>query len=307
MYPFSDFWSFQYWCTSPNKKAQKFYTTLCLYISAVLDFSVGHDLKDSYKLNWSTTASYYSMVHSARMIVFAAIGDYPKDHKPLVEQLFGGKATKNGIRCDFLEKPTNDKDNLKKTDRIKLDELAQHYSENLYLPKSKELFDKMGQIMNNARQLRNDSNYESLLIAHEYNHETVTKCFESLSEEASKGATFCIKVATECFKQYIENDEYLPEDRAVIKYFVKKYMRERVYYPVKYRTRRSVLKIVQECIETLERSHSNESMEVTSDIKIRYAQLEEEVARDKFSNKQRLMSSFEEKIDKLRQSIRSPS
>lgn len=102
---FSQFKSNKFWCESDERQAQKLYVALCLYISAASDFAVGIDLKNNYKLNWSTTASYYSIFHSARLIIFLAIGDYPQqDGHKKIKDLFTGIDNTNRFSANWLKK-----------------------------------------------------------------------------------------------------------------------------------------------------------------------------------------------------------
>jgi hypothetical protein len=89
-----------FWNETDERRLQKLYVALCLFISAASDFAVGIDLKNSGKLNWSTTASYYSIFHSARLIIFLALGNYPKSHN--ISQLFAQNPI-SSVKLDALE------------------------------------------------------------------------------------------------------------------------------------------------------------------------------------------------------------
>lgn len=175
----------RFWNESEDRKYQKFYMTLCLYISAASDFAVGLDLKDKNqaKLNWSTTASYYSIIHSARMICFAAVGDYPTSHA-LISRFFGEKSCDEKkpeifvFKTNWLKPFTN---NSCQGAKFTFNDLVEYSEQELKLPKSKEAMQAIGKILDNAQKLRNNSNYDALLMAHEYHHTSVTKGFKILS------------------------------------------------------------------------------------------------------------------------------
>jgi hypothetical protein len=307
MYPFSNFKTNRYWAQNPERIAQKFYVTLCLYISAVSDFGVGLDLKDDGKLNWSTTASYYSIVHSARMIIFAAIGDYPQSHAD-ISRLFAGRSQR-GVQPNWLE---NFKRNFSQgingqQVKFTLDELSRYYREVLSLENSNEIFLSIGNILKNAKDLRNDSNYEALLIAHEYHHVKVTRCFEDLSRSISEGAELCLRYATKCLQSYVEKDETLQDNRHAFKYFIERYVEDRVYSPIRDRIRKPfILERVKECVKPLEKIFSGQQYKPEfQEVVKQYSLLKNQVSMEMFGEKTDLMGGFERKINDLKRNIDS--
>ena len=301
-----------FWNASHERTAQKFYLTLCLYISAVSDLAVGLDLKDQKKLNWSTTASYYSIVHSARMIIFAAVGDYPTQHNKISDLFTGNPSSgrRNGsssyeFSTDWLSKFT--KDNAIRSN-FKLEDMYSYYEQELKLTNSLKCMQAFGKTLKNAQKLRNDSNYEALLIAHEYEHETVTKYFEDLSKAMSEGAELCLRIATKCFINYVENDPSLEnESRDKFKYFIAKYIEKRIY---KFLENRGVniiaLEKIRNCTEPLETL--NDEIKVTKerdeDVEIKFRELENLVSRRLFDRKAKLMNNFNTKIRDLETNLK---
>lgn len=307
MHPFGNFSSNQYWTPSPEKIAQKFYATLCLFISAASDFAVGLDLRDDNTLNWSVTASYYSIVHSTRMIVFAAVGDYPKGHGVLASLFSGGRCIPNwlGEWLKHFDPPGFEPYNrVGHRARFTLDELSHYYKEELNLPNSDESFRTIGNILKNAKKLREDSNYEALLIAHEYHHEEITECFKELSQEMSKGAGICLEVAAKCFQSYVENDATLEKDRQAFKYLTERYIQKRIYDSVRERNGESILERVKEYVNPLEEIFSGQQQKPeSSEVEKRYLQLESWVSLSDFSEKTNMITDFKNKIDTLRENI----
>ncbi len=319
MHPFGNFSSNQYWAQStektqsPEKIAQKFYVTLCLFISAASDFAVGLDLRDDNKLNWSVTASYYSIVHSTRMIVFSAVGDYPTRHAT-ISDLFSGMSRRGAPEQQQAVTP----DWLNQFDRVglrhynhvghrarfTLDELSDYYREELNFHDSDKYFRAIGNILKNAKELRNDSNYESLLIAHEYHHEKITECFKELSQEMSKGAGICLEVAAKCFQSYVENDTTLEKDRQAFKYLTERYIQKRIYDSVRERNEESILERVKGYVNPLEEIFSGQQQKPEiSEVEKRYLQLESWVSLSGFSEKTNMITDFKNKIGTLRENI----
>ena len=53
---------------------------------------------------------------------------------------------------------------------------------------------KFGEVLAPASRLRNDSNYEALLIAHEFRHETISPAFADLSSHVASAAESTLPV-----------------------------------------------------------------------------------------------------------------
>lgn len=288
MYPFSNLASNQYWNQSDELIAQKFYIIQCLYISAASDYAVGLQLKDTNKLNWSTTASYYSIVHSARLIIFAAVGDFPTQHNVL-SNLFAGNNRR--LTPDWLKRFASNypRDNAA---TFSHQELCKHYREALNLRQAEELIGNISIILDKAKKLRNDSNYEALLMAHEYKHVKVTEEFRRLSNTMVVAAKFCLKAATKCFKHYLEFDTSLGNRRDAFKYFVSQYIQDRIYKPVQQRCGSQYVERIKECIEELE----DICPSPTPDIIEEYASLEGSTSMDVFGPKTSMMRDFDKRI-----------
>lgn len=308
MSDFKNFKTNKYWSQSPDKIAQKFYTTLCLYTSAALDFGVGLDLRDRNILNWSVTASYYSILCSVRMIVFTAVGDYLQGHSE-ISKLFSSKSPfVNGrkYKTNWLKEFDKDYDKHIDGERAKfsLYELYLYYKDELHLEKHDKDFECIGNILRNARDLRNDSNYEPLLIAHEHEHVEVTDCFKKLSKLMLNGAEICLKYATKCLISYIENDTDfadLFERKNDLKYFIKGHIKNRIYSPVENKIKKHfILEKIKDCVRPLD-AISLEYDKLTG----QFFEIIEDVSMQIFSAKREQMRSFNEKIEKLRKNIGS--
>jgi hypothetical protein len=80
-----------YWSGSEVREAQYIYVAFCELASAVLDYCEGTTMRqplspDSYtRQNWGGTILYYSLVHTARLLVFLSCGDFPTRHDSLLK------------------------------------------------------------------------------------------------------------------------------------------------------------------------------------------------------------------------------
>ncbi|WP_414752683.1 HEPN domain-containing protein [Anabaena sp. CCY 9910] len=259
-------------------------------ISAASDFAVGIDLKNSGKLNWSTTASYYSIFHSARLIIFLALGNYPQDHN--ISQLFARNSanTRDPLKLNALKFNSHQ---VALTTTI-----SDYYKDLLNLPNSEFLFNSMNEILSNAKKLRNNSNYDALLMAHEWHHINVTNDFVKLSDSMSNGAKLCLKIASNCFENYIIYDAEIRQNREKIKYLVKNYIVRRLYPSISERIQdKNVLNTVILCTQRLE-NISNE-FEINTDIENQLNEFEKSFLISNFSQKKNLMDNFNTDVQTL--------
>lgn len=303
MYPFEVLPSNIYWAQNEEKKAQKFYITLCIYISAVSDYFIGLDLKEQGKLNWSVMASYYSIVHSARMIIFAIIGDYPKQHNKL-SSLFNQKVnSEKNFKCNWLQSfDSYYSKRSNSTSEISLSELIRHYAGKLEFHNLETHIGNIGGVINVAINLRNDSNYEALLMAHEYHHEYVTERFNRLTRIITEGARKWIVLSTQCLKKYVENDKLMDEKRDVFKYYIHDYGRE--YLKKSLRRRIKDINNLDNLEEILKQLKYEFSREEINEFEEDYEILKNNISMKTFNKKTKLMKGFNEKIQKLEEEVR---
>lgn len=84
------------------------YVSFCELAAAALDYAEGLSLlrrderrQGAARLNWAGTAFYYSLVHSARFLVFTAVGDFPTQHTLLAKAFRSSEST--GVATDWLK------------------------------------------------------------------------------------------------------------------------------------------------------------------------------------------------------------
>jgi hypothetical protein len=86
----------EYWREGRERQGQYLYVGFCEFASGVLDYCEGAELlhdstSRSTRRNWAATILYYSLVHTARFIIFATTGDFPKGHAGLIRCFERGK------------------------------------------------------------------------------------------------------------------------------------------------------------------------------------------------------------------------
>lgn len=173
-----------YWSGSVEREAQYLYVAFCELASAVFDYCEGvtmqsalaHELyrwerKGDTRQNWSGTVLYYSLVHTARLLVFLACGDFPTRHSSLGDCF---NSERDPVRTAWLRgflKDGGDHSNQVST-TVSFAELFEYWSS--YRTADRQVVRNniahFGKLLAQAKELRNDNNYEALLIAHEYRH-----------------------------------------------------------------------------------------------------------------------------------------
>jgi len=181
----------EYWEQSDISIDQKFYIAFCILASACSDHAIGADLRLRKKLNWASTVLYYSLVHAGRLICFIESGDFPTGHTELSDLFRRGNIK---VGNSWVSKKLKPHEN-----RI---EPITDFSNTIF---SQDIRQNWGQILTNARELRDDANYEGLLISHEYSHQKVTQYFNSLAEALNTASEQQIPSSIQVFLTFIEN------------------------------------------------------------------------------------------------------
>jgi len=221
--------SIGYWRNSPDRIAQRFYISFCLLMSSIQDRFLGLMEYENRNLNWSATCSYYALVHGGRLLSFIALGDFPTGHSKLKELLGCCRRSKPEKKVlDWLADFTKENIDYGKLDLFDLKELlvtwfVQHGVEDFGLR-----LRRFAEILGIAAKLRNDSNYEALLIAHEHQHGFMTGVFRRLASAMSRATGVALPLITEAFSAYVDNDAELDQKRPAYRNFWHYYLYKRV-------------------------------------------------------------------------------
>jgi hypothetical protein len=230
--------SFLYWTADDSRIKQFWYVSFCLLLSAVQDRLTGIALKESENLNWSITAHYYSCVHAGRLACFLCCGDYPKGHADLAVLLQPGKDSKTLLEMDwlgsFVEASSSDG---QPSDKVRC-------FKQRYLPKTHfELLDKamstrfptahqslpgFSPILSKFKSLRNDCNYEALLVSHERDHRTATGVFKDLAASADKSSALGIEMAIAAYLDNLSRAACFGRERSAFAACHREYIADRV-------------------------------------------------------------------------------
>lgn len=199
----------EFWNQDDRHKDQKFYAGFCLLESALGDYAVARDLHQHDKLNWASTAYYYSMVHALRLLCFVAKGDFLTGHEKLAR-----------LYRDNCLHSLRDKDlwlhhfirNSRADDTINLitlrrEDITEYFVGGQTPPLPDEKLKRWGEILDKARECRNDSNYEGLIIAHGYRHCRVTDDFNKLANILCKASEDILPEVVSLFNRFAENNQ----------------------------------------------------------------------------------------------------
>jgi hypothetical protein len=215
----------EYWKQNVQFQDQKFYTAVCLLSAACSDYAIGIELSET-KLTWAATALYYSMVHCGRLACFLALGDFPKSHSKLADLFLNGKT--NGSTWMMGFKRFLDAEELEPEGSFSCADMVTHFRG--LLPEASNIraeFKVWGEIFSSARILRNDSSYEGLLIAHEYNHKKVTHALENLVRLLRRASETVLPQAISFMKAFVSSSERTEHWFAFLNW---KEKREGLYY-----------------------------------------------------------------------------
>ena len=202
-----------FWNEDDMRRDQKFYVAFCLLESALGNYAVARDLHVHNKFNWASTVYYYSLVHALRLVCFIPMGDFPTDHAGLAK-LYKGDTPPS--KKAWMPKFQRNFESGTQIEQISFtrEHIAKYFDANGHADSiTDEKFKKWGNILDKARECRNNSNYEGLIIAHEYMHTSITGQFNKLANLFQKA---CEKI--------------LPEVISLFKVFLDKSSRKKYWY-----------------------------------------------------------------------------
>lgn len=297
--------SIRYWRTSPELLAQRFYVAFCLLMSSVQDSILGQKERASKNFNWSATCSYYCLVHAGRLLCFLALGDFPTPHAKLRHVLascpqpqsnprrrqhgypfdwLNGFATLGGGRSTQV--PSNEDGTA-----VEFRQIIAAYLNHVQVTDVERRLTKLGAFLAAASPLRNDSNYEALLIAHEYRHVPMSDAFDRLSLNMGTAAESVLPFVIDAFNGFRRHDPDLQERRDEYESFLHEYVHNRIGGAIRRKLG---------CSSTLERKLEDVLTRIgTRSTGAQHNGLEGQVSMALFGGKAQLMRDFMGKIEAL--------
>ena len=307
----SNLQSLNYWRSSPEREAQRFYVAFCLLMSSVQDLILGQKERQSNNLNWSATCSYYSLVHAGHLLCFVALGDYPMQHSALrdVFSSLGQQrppraSRRDGYPFDWLRRfgaltgPQVRQavpDEIRSTSEFR--EMIAAYLEQVHVTNVEERLTRFGAVLAAAAPLRNDSNYEGLLIAHEYQHETMSSAFDELSSLMANAAESTLPFLIDAFNGFRVHYADTPEMQDAYETFLHVYVHDRIQNAIRRKLPGS-MQLKGKLDDILVRI-------ATRPTRASHEALEDQVSMAMFGGKARLMREFEDRIQDLARVMRA--
>lgn len=296
--------SLEYWRTPEQRVPQRFYMAFCLLMSSIQDWILGLKERESQNRNWSATCSYYSLVHGGRLLCFLALGDYPKSHGQLRDLMSARtrkdrQAYSDGYPFDWLRGFTSVTDEGSRARKvpgqgwalIDLRHVIGAHLETIEVADASRRLDEFGTVFKAAGPLRNDSNYEALLIANEFRHVVMTEAFDSLSHAMASAAETSLPFFIDSFNGFLRRDPDLPADRRKYQCFLHEYVHNRFGDAMH-------TKLVG--TQALEIRLRDMSARIeTLHTAVPFDELERQTSMDIFGNKTRLMGEFMSRIGYL--------
>jgi hypothetical protein len=297
--------SVHYWQARPERVPQRFYVALCLLMSSVQDYILGQKERQSSNLNWSATLSYYSLVHGGRLLSFLALGDFPTSHSAL-RRLFLPSLHPSSSSCgsgnrycfDWLSKfakltgseTVHAVPNEVGASREFPGKIAA-YLKQIQVAGVESQLTRFGAILEAAAPLRNDSNYEALLIAHEYEHGKVTAAFERLSRHMGDAAETTLLFFVDAVSGFLRHDPCLSSSPDEYEALLHHYVHDRIRAAIRRKVGDSAT-----IEEKLENILTRLGTQPTAAPNVR---LVEQVSREMFEGKAKLIENFENRISEL--------
>lgn len=276
-----------WWFRSPERSAQHWYITFCLLMSATQDRLTGITLMHQRNLNWAVTAFYYSMVHSARLLFFLKYGDFPTKHADM-QQVFGSQGDNaRKIQFNWIK---NFYDNIAEQNKPYL--VSVTISD---IRRDLDLRHAIGSSLSALGKLRNDANYESLLIAHEKNHRYVPERFQKLACLSQSASASAVEHAIRQYSLAINEGLWKHWNVPLIKWESNEYVRRRLLADLsdKFSGLEEAYNILQHLKDVLIFEIDTNTDQETSD------SFEKAILMEFFEGKTSLMESFNDKIEQL--------
>jgi len=320
--------SLEYWRRPQERVPQRFYVAFCLLMSSIQDWILSLKEIESQNLNWSATCSYYSLVHGGRLLCFLALGDYPTQH-PDLRKLMAGMVETSGNRQTRPNRQTPGHrqansdgypfDWLRGFGRLEQarhtqaigGELAQKrellaaYLEDIGVREARTSLDDFGRLLKAAGPLRNDSNYEALLIAHEFHHIEITEAFESLANAMARAAGASIPLFIDAFNGFRRLDPDLAEDRRAYESFLYELVHRRLGDGIRSKLAGMPTPEARHRLE--DRLLNVERLIGAQATGAQFLGIEQRIRMDNFGNKINLMGEFQRRIARLRATIGNSS
>lgn len=240
------------------------------------------------------------------MLTFLALGDFPRSHDKLGEVIsnvreHGPDPThRDGFPFNWLRGFTRvvqaehgvRQPPAQASNRGSFQHMIVEYLDRLGVREADRRLREFGSVLVSAKPLRNDSNYEALLIAHEYRHVAMTTAFDRLAERMTLAAESSLPLAVDAFNCFLRGGPELGEKRREYESFLYELLHRRVQPAIQQKLCGfpGLAEKLLQIVALIDARQTNAP----------YQQIEDWVSMGIFGEKARLMRDFETKIESLR-------
>ena len=295
-----------YWRESPRKLSQRWYIQLCQFASSVHDSFLAREEETRGNKNWAATMSYYSIVHACRSLVFQCFGDFPCSHQHMglfVAAHDRSWRSSDNIKLNWLSgfsrRLPNQRGTLIIRSRADWDAarrmLRRYYRETLQELRVSDSLERFGPLVADAKSLREDSNYEALLIAHERDHFLVPRSLGSLCKHLSRLASLAVDTARDALVAGLRCDPDIENDRNRIQSLAREFINDRFERCIGEKLSGETAESFRSWVRAIDLPGTQECADT----------IWEDVRYDLFEGKQALMKDYIEKIERFGERVGS--
>ncbi len=277
-----------------RRVARFWYIAFCLLISSIHDRATGRRLTSEGRKSWAATSSYYSALHCGRLLCFLTVGTYPCGHTELAKFLSDGN--RGSFNWPHACKPF--KPLLREAFGFGHDPIS--VVDSTFWGKfahgiccSREQVERFGKSLNILRTLREDTNYEALLICHQHDHPLLKAAFDRLVAASREVADIGFCLASNAYRHWLTS--VAPE---------------RLRTGLAWCHESSLRYVLRERFESLLSDPERETLIRSLDIagvkdEQQGRSIWDACSHPLFDGKRKFMSAFEEKIELLEKSLQT--
>ena len=196
-----------FWNSTEERRDQRFYTAFCMLTNMLQNLDDATAFATNPVSEWRVVISYYTLMHSMRLPLLLAVGDFPRSHSALPSFL---KGKRKEVKADWLSRFLDsamdklDSKHVKRDDVISwLEQIVDNRTD------WSEWLHGRGKVLSAFKECRNRLNYEGLIAGHRaappsVSHSRVSPVMSSLQEIAARVMVKAIEDSTEIFRSFVD-------------------------------------------------------------------------------------------------------
>jgi len=173
--------------------------------------------------------------------------------------------------------------------------LRTYYRGTLHVPQVSDSLDRFGPLVADAKKLREDGNYEALLIAHERDHFLVPHSLESLCQHLSDLAAMAVDAARDALVAGLRRDPDIENDRNRIQSLAHEFIKGRFERCIGEKLSGGTAESFRSWVRAIDLPGTQECADTIWD----------DVSYNLFEGKQALMKDYIQKIERFGERVQS--